>query len=150
MIRPLPIEDEKETEAQKGVGTDTGDAGEASMKSLVGELFGAVENYVDVRRDRLRVDVQAFAVKAAAAIAGAALAVATAVTAVVLFFVGVAGGIGAALGDRWWLGSLLTGSGIIAIAAASAWLGSQTLRRRQIRSLETKYEPRHRKNGSAE
>lgn len=98
---------------------------------------------VSATLDRWKLSVLMLALYAGLAVFGLAAGVAVVATSVVLLLVGVAHGVGAALGGREWLGDLLVGFGFLAVLTIglAAFLDRMvsSSRRRTVK----KYEARH-------
>jgi len=115
---------------------------DASLARLVAQLFGAVSNYAEVRRDRLWLQIRLYLFVAAASFVGLTVFAGLAVAAALLILTGIAGGIAEWLNGRWWTASILTGAGFFVVAGTTLWVGSRTIRARQVRLLRHKYETR--------
>jgi len=113
------------------------------LLSHLADLREQASLYAEATADRVKLTVRQAAVRAAlgclALLAGAAVVI----TAAVLTLNGVAGGIGALLGDRIWAGQLITGVLILAALAAGAWWGAHSLTDSSRRKTLKKYERRH-------
>jgi hypothetical protein len=108
-------------------------------------LRAYVGHYVAARRDMATVKARRVLLWTAAGIAAALLSLTILVVAVVLFITGVAHGLTDLFGGHAWAGEMVTGGGIVILAAAAAVIGALAwLRSSRERTVE-KYEHRRAK-----
>jgi hypothetical protein len=108
------------------------------------ELGEYVRHYLAARGDSIRAVLRKFGLWLVAAIVGLTVLVAMLSTAAVIATLGVAQLAGQALGDRPWAGYLVTGFGLLAIAAVVLFTAIVILRRRFRKDTVEKYARRHR------
>jgi len=108
------------------------------------ELGEYVRHYFAARGDSIRAVLRKFGLWLVAAIVALTVLVAMLSTAAVIAVLGVAQLAGQALGDRPWAGYLVTGLGLLAIAAVVLFTVIVILRRRFRKDTVEKYARRHR------
>jgi len=107
-----------------------------------GELKEYVSYFVATKIDGIKVSARNAAIYAALGIIGAIAGGALVVVAVALLVIGAAHGIGAALGDRYWLGDLIIGLFILVLLGVGAMVGLKMLTKSFHKSTVNKYETR--------
>jgi hypothetical protein len=115
---------------------------EASLARLVAELFSAISDYAEVRRDRLGLQVQFYLLAAVGSFVGVTIFVGLAFAAALLLLAGIVGGLTQWLNGQWWAASLLTGAGFFVVAGTILWIALRHIRNRQVQLLRQKYETR--------
>ncbi len=107
------------------------------------ELGEYVRHYFAARGDSIRAALRTFGLWLVAGLIGLTVLVAVLSTAAVIAILGVAQLAGQALGDRPWAGYLVTGFGLLAIAAVVLFTAIVILRRRFRKDTVEKYARRH-------
>ena len=116
--------------------------GSASYGQLYAELREYVAYFASVQVDQAKYTVKRALLAAVVALVAGVVGICVVLTATVLALAGVASGLGEALGGRWWLGSLITGVGVLVVMALGVWVASRVVRRTWLNRLQKKYETR--------
>ncbi len=132
-------------------GTTAGSDPWAPLLLQFDELREYFSYYLGARADLLRMRVRRLVVAALLVIVGVVVVATLAATAAALLLVGLGEGLGRLLGERIWLGNLLTGALVLVLAAlgglgALRWLNI-TSRLRTIRSYEQRRKRQRRQFG---
>jgi hypothetical protein len=106
---------------------------------LLRELFS---HYSAARADLVRARVRGVVVKAVALLVAVGVMATVLITAVVLTLSGLARALGAAAGDRLWVGQLGVGGGILLLVVAAGVVMAKVSARRNLELLKEKYEHR--------
>ncbi|HET6247829.1 MAG TPA: hypothetical protein VFE47_09035 [Tepidisphaeraceae bacterium] len=109
------------------------------------EIREYIGYYIAVQADAARLAVRNAIFYAALGILGLFAAAAAVVAAVVLFLIGIAQVIGAALGGRVWAGELIVGVVVLAALALGAKIASSSITGSSRRKTVQKYESLQRK-----
>jgi hypothetical protein len=142
---PEPSQTQRDPEVIKtGQCTPGGTPAENFQKAMdrIGELKEYASYFVAAKLDGIKVTVRNLGIYAALGVIGALAAGAMVVMAVVLFLVGAAHGLGAAMGGRDWAGDLIVGVLVLGLLAAGVIIGMKMLTKSFHKSLVDKYESR--------
>jgi len=113
----------------------------AAMQHIT-ELKEYASYFVAAKVDGIKVSMRNAAIYAALGIIGAVAGGTVVVVAVTLLLIGAAHAIGAALGDRYWLGDLIIGLFVLIVIGIGAMIGLKMLARSFHKSTVNKYEAR--------
>ena len=115
----------------------------AGLREQFGILTQQIAYYFEIHKDLFRLKVRTWLILAALGAFGAVSGVVALVVAISLVLNGVALGIAEALGGHIWAGQLITGAGVLALAAAVIYVvirratqTSRTLTRRKYDRLQ--------------
>jgi hypothetical protein len=106
----------------------------------LGELRAYAQQCFSAKADLAKATGRNLALFAALGFVGLITASATLVIALVMFFSGLAGAIGSALGGRMWAGNLIVGFVLVALFAGGAVFALIALRKSWMRATVKKYE----------
>jgi hypothetical protein len=101
-------------------------------------------HWLAAEADRLKLRLRHLAIWAIVAVAGLAILLAIVMTAAGLLLVGVAELIGSLLGQRLWLGAIITGGGLLLIAALSVGIGLWSWNRSAFEAVRHRFAARRR------
>ena len=165
MVTPPPAADKPPTadrdadrKTQRPADTNSATLNDAAGPDLwaplllqVDELREYFSYYLGARADLVRMRVRRLIIVALLTLVAAVVAATLAATAAALLLVGLGEGLGRLLGERIWLGNLLTGALVLVLAAlgalvAARWL-NKTSRLRIIRSYAQRRERQRRQFG---
>ncbi|HKD38056.1 MAG TPA: hypothetical protein VKB78_14685 [Pirellulales bacterium] len=92
--------------------------------------------------DRVKLKVRNIILLAALGVIAVAMAAAVLFCTIWLLLSGIAGGIGAALGDRPWLGAIITSVVILIIATIALWIVYRRVQKSGWKAVRERYERR--------
>jgi hypothetical protein len=125
-----------------------GPAGPDALAAVFKQLAEAVEylayllaTQVDRVKLKIRNLVMLVSLGAIAAVTGLAFVFCT----VWLLLSGIAGGIGELLGDRPWLGGIITSAVILIVGGLAGWIVYRRVKSSGLKSIRRRYEERHAK-----
>jgi hypothetical protein len=124
-----PYVGRKDPESKRQPVTDETAPAEAikDIGTRLGELGEYVSYYLTAKIDGLKATGRNIVIYVALGVMGAFAGAAAIVTLVVLTLVGIAHGIGDMLGDRWWLGDLITGILFLSVMGVGVVFGIKKL-----------------------
>ena len=128
--------------APDGAAEATGPAAFQRLFDQAQELRDSIVLLLAAKIDRLKLSARRALLAAVVGILGLLVAATYLITATVLVIVGIGEGLGGLFGDRWWLGHLATGLGLLAILALAIYLGSRRLTRASHERTVQKYATR--------
>jgi hypothetical protein len=139
--------DSKSTAAQNPTqGPSVADAVRQSGRSIA-ELAKYAGDLVSAKLDQLKLSIRTLILYAVLGVLGLFAAATIVIVSVVLLLVGAAHGLGAALGDREWLGDLILSVVILGAIAISLTLGLNKFKTASRRRTMRKYEDRRKQHG---
>jgi hypothetical protein len=104
------------------------------------ELQNYAAYYLSARADALKLQARSIAIYAVLGLLAALAGAAGLITAVVLTLDGMANGLGYLMGGRIWAGQLVTGLGILVVAAATVVIAMRYLTNSSRKRTMAKYE----------
>jgi len=110
----------------------------------LGEVQAYAGHFVAAKIDAIKLAIRNAGIMAALGIVGLIAVAAVVSTAIVLLLVGIAGAWGALLGDRVWLGDLITAVLVLAVLGIGVMVGLKMLNRSFRAKTVEKYEQRKR------
>lgn len=123
---------------------ETAAAAFADAKARLGEIREYISYYLAAKADAFKLSLRTAVFYAALGVIGLIGGAAAIVVAVALLLVGGAHGIGAALGDRMWLGDLILGAVVLALLALGARIAISKVFGASRKQTVEKYESRKR------
>lgn len=129
----------------EGIHRRPGADGTHPLDSLFKHLAEAREYallYIETRKDQLRAAVRTGLLYAGLALLALVVGATVLVAATVLFFAGIAKGLGLLLGGHQWAGEVITGAIVLMAAGLGAWLLARGVTRKFSRQMAEKYERR--------
>jgi hypothetical protein len=112
----------------------------ADVSDYLREAIEQGQIYLKAQAARIKAFVRSAIVWGFLGVAAAFVALTIVIVSVVLFCIGIAGGIAQLLGGRQWAGDLLTGGGVLGVLLIGGWVGvkmlSNAARRQTIASFE--------------
>lgn len=119
---------------------DSGQDPLAQVRLCLAELRDYAAYYLAARADALKLQARTIAIYAALGLTAGIAGAGALITAVVLALGGVANGFAQLLGGRVWAGQLITGLGVLLIAAATIVFGLRYLTNSSRGRTKKKYE----------
>jgi len=105
-----------------------------------GELRAYAQQYFSAKADLMKLAARNAGIMAALGIIGLIAAGATLVIALVMFFAGIAGAIGALAGGRLWVGNLVVGFLVLGLFVGGAIVGLGIVKKAFLKATVKKYE----------
>lgn len=122
----------------------------AAMARLA-ELREYIGYFISAKADSLKATLRNAGIYAALGLLAAVMGATFIVVASTLLLIGAAHGIGAAFGDRYWLGDLIIGVVVLGAVTAGAFLGLKMLtgssRKKTVEKYETRQHEQRRRYG---
>jgi hypothetical protein len=121
------------------------DGGADPLYQLLNRLVALADyagHFASAKLDGIRVRVRNIAIAAFAGLVGLIVAIAVVITFCVYLLSGMAGGLSIAVGNRPWLGNLLTGASGLGLIALGICIVALRVRASQRRARVRKYEKR--------
>jgi len=108
--------------------------------AALGELKAYVGYYISTRVDQIKLTLRSVVIWAALGVVGLLALVTLVVMAVVQVLSGIAGGISQLIPSLPWLGPLITGIAVLALAVLGVWWGVRFIGRASRAAIVAKYE----------
>lgn len=112
----------------------------APLRIYLAELQDYAAYYLAARADALKLQARTILTYGVLGLMAGMAAAAGLITAVVLALGGIANGLGQLMGGRIWAGQLITGLGVLIIAAATVVIGLRSVTNSSRRRTMAKYE----------
>lgn len=123
---------------------ETAGAAFSDAAARLGEVREYVAYYIAAKMDAVKGTVRNVVLYAILGVLALLAGAAAVIVSVALFLIGAAHGIGAALGDRPWLGELIVSVVVLGVIVVGAWLGVSMVTKSSRKKTVEKYESRKR------